>query len=549
MGTTDCLVVGHYDQSLEDLAARVLAGREASGGYCEVRTNCIVADGLHLSYAEVFNRLCERAWGIMPGFNPFHAPHAGVIYLVNRLRRVGVRAEPLHYVSAERLELTRSLRELQPKVVVITTTFYVQSEPVVELIDHIKDHLPEAFVVVGGPFVASRTIGSTEVSARLAKLGADALIVDAQGEQSLLALVDRVLRSEIAALAAIPNLIACDAGQLVATTRVEVEDNSLEQNRIHWAEFERDLSPPLAFVRTARGCPFRCAFCNYPAMAGGQHHLASVESICAELEELAALGVRHVAFVDDTFNVPLPRFKRLLTSIIERGLDLRWTSFFRCSNADEECFDLMAEAGCHAVFLGIESGDLSVLKAMNKAARPEAYRRGIAALSARGILTMASYVIGFPGETAETVQRTLAFMADYPTTFHNVQLYYHDSLAPIERRRAEFEIQGTGYAWEHRTMDWREASDWVHHAMCLQFGSVPLPLYGFSIWSLPYFEALGFTRDTFVDFARLAAEIFQSSLTAPDRALALDQYADRFAAMLTREDIEGSLLRCSQEAT
>lgn len=540
--SADCLVIGHFDQSVDDLAARVMPGKDASGGYCEVRTNCVVADGVHLSYADVFNRLCEDTWDLATGFSPFRAPHAGVIYLVNRLLGAGIDAQALHYVSADKIDLTDALRRLEPRVVVLTTTFYVQNEPLVELIEHVRRHAPSAFVVAGGPFVASRMQGPPGSDRRLAKLGADALIVDAQGEQALVALCRCVLRGELAALSSLPNLIVCDAGRHVLSTPTETEVNSLEQHRILWERFQPDLDPSVAFLRTARGCPFRCAFCNYPTMAGGQHNLASIDVVCAELETLASLGVRHVAFVDDTFNVPLPRFKRLMAAIAERDLDLRWTSFFRCSNADEECFDLMTEAGCQAVFLGIESGDPQVLKAMNKAARPEAYERGIATLTDRGILTMASYVVGFPSETSESVQRTLEFIAANPTTFYNVQLYYHDALAPIERRRAEFDLEGSGYAWEHRTMDWREASDWVHHAMCLPLTSLPLPLYGFSIWSLPYFEALGFSRRAFLGFAGLAADIFKASLASPGREPSLDAYAERFAAVVTREDIERSHL-------
>jgi radical SAM PhpK family P-methyltransferase len=528
-----CLIVGHFDQSVDDLAKSLLPSSEVSGGYSVIRTNCVVADGLHLSYPDVFRRLSGLSQGAVTTLNPFEAPHAGVIYLVNRLRSAGLDADGLHYVSSTMAELTTALEAVNPRLVVLTTTFYVQDAPLCALVANIRATKPGVFIVIGGPYVSSRMLGSPAAAQQLAHLGADALIVDTQGEQSLIRLAQEVLSGREDELDDIPNLLLCEANALLLSTRREIEENSLEENRVLWNGFSGDLSPPVAFVRTARGCPFRCAFCNYPAMAGGLHHLSSVDSVCAELEELASLGVRHLAFVDDTFNVPLPRFKSLLAAIVDRDLGLRWTSFFRCSNADEECFDLMAKAGCQAVFLGIESGDPSILKAMNKAARPDAYSRGIAALTERGILTMASYVFGFPSETRDTVRRTLDFVADNPTTFFNVQLYYHDSLAPIERRREEFGIEGTAYAWAHSTMDWREASDLVSYAMSSDCGVLPLPLYSFSIWSLPYFEAIGFTREDFVGLAGLAADIFRASLTSSDE-LSLGPYVGSFEAIADR---------------
>ncbi len=81
-------------------------------------------------------------------------------------------------------------------------------------------------------------------------------------------------------------------------------------------------------------------------------------------------------FIDDTFNVPLPRFKDLGRLMIQEQYNFNWFSYFRCSNSDEEAFDLMAKSGCKGVFLGIESGSPSILKNMNKAATIERYAEG-----------------------------------------------------------------------------------------------------------------------------------------------------------------------------
>jgi p-methyltransferase len=193
--------------------------------------------------------------------------------------------------------------------------------------------------------------------------------------------------------------------------------------------------------------------------------------------------------------------------MIEDQLGIEWVSFFRCSNADDECLDLMQQSGCIGVYLGIESGDPQVLKNMNKFANPEKYKTAIEGLHARGIMTLASFIIGYPGETATTVENTVEFLEESGSTFFNMQLYYHDPLAPIDRRRNEFGIQGSHYRWRHNTMCWEEAADWVEYAIRRVSTAVPLTLYGFSIWSIPYLLQRGLTVDQIQGFASVARRI------------------------------------------
>jgi radical SAM PhpK family P-methyltransferase len=534
----DCLVIGHFDMRLEELAARLRPNRDFSGAFSEIRTNSVRVGKEQLSYSELFGDLCRVSWDMRARLNPFDAPHSGAIFLANRLRRAGLGAQVVNFVSRNGEELISALTGARFKVVAITTTFYVEPSPIVELVRFIRSACEDAFIVVGGPFVVGRAAkNAVTAAAELEMLGADAVIFDTQGEQALLTLVRQVSAAGRPDPGGIANVAYWEPGtrNVVTGSRVR-ESNDLDDHRVRWSDFTTELTPRLAFLRTARGCSFRCAFCNYPAMAGG-HDLAGIGAACDELEELAGLGVGHVAFVDDTFNVPLPRFKALMREIARRDLGLHWTSFFRCSNADEEAFDLMAAAGCEAVFLGIESGDPAILTAMNKAARVANYERGIRALRQRGIMTMASYIIGFPGETKDSVQRTLDFIGENPTDFHNVQLYFHDRMAPIEARRAEFSLTGSEYSWDHATMDWREAADWVEYAMSTGSGSIPLPLYGFSIWSLPYFRALGFTTGEFKGFTGVAADVFRDGLFGE---VDLAGYSEKFRHVLTLDRLKAS---------
>jgi len=198
--------------------------------------------------------------------------------------------------------------------------------------------------------------------------------------------------------------------------------------------------------------------------------------------------------------------------MIENRFNLRWISFFRCSNADEEAMDLMIESGCVGVFLGLESGDSQILKNMNKNATLDRYKWGILNLHQRGIATFASIICGFPGETQQTVSNTLDFIEEMRPTFFNVQLYYHDLRSPVQARAAEFGIEGAGYSWRHNSMDWREAVQSVKNLYAKIHNSGPLTLYGFSLWAVPYLLAKGISLKQIVDFSYAARPFLLKSL-------------------------------------
>jgi len=198
--------------------------------------------------------------------------------------------------------------------------------------------------------------------------------------------------------------------------------------------------------------------------------------------------------------------------MIAEKFDLQWVSFFRCSNADDECFDLMKESGCLGVYLGIESGDQQILNNMNKFANVPRYREGIRKLKERGILTFGSFIAGFPGETKQSFMNTVEFVEQTSPTFFNVQLYFHDPMAPIHKQREQYGIEGNYYNWRHNTMSWQEGAECVEYMLRRVDNSFPLTLNGFSIWSIPYLLQNGFSVEQITSFARTARKMLIKGL-------------------------------------
>jgi radical SAM PhpK family P-methyltransferase len=297
----------------------------------------------------------------------------------------------------------------------------------------------------------------------------------------------------------VPNIAYVENGKLRRTATI-AENNSLDENFIDWRSFAAETKGGATIqTRTARSCAFKCSFCNYPARAGALT-LTSLDVLEQELDSMHELGVQNLVFIDDTFNVPFPRFKEICRLMIRKNYQFNWFSYFRCSNSDEEAIELMARSGCKGVFLGIESGSPTILTNMNKAATIEKYATGIEMLRRYGILTFGSFIIGFPGETDETVEETIDFIRKTKPDYYRAQMWYCEPGTPIQNNRVKYDIKGEGFVWSHATMDSLEAMDHIDRMFLTIDESLWLPQWSFDFWIIPYLLGKGISLVQFRDF-------------------------------------------------
>jgi p-methyltransferase len=508
----DCILVGYNDVDFDAFASTQQIMARYSGAYHEIKTNSIIWRGRRVPYMELMNQAITVAIGRNPRLSVFEAPLQALCYLGNHLRKQGFSVKLVNFFNHEK-DKFRSLLLSGPRAVAITTTFYVDNAPVIELIEFVRKYCPETKVIVGGPHIlnlASDHDQDTQKHIFETVIGADIYIIESQGEATLSQLIGQLRGGR--PLDVVPNLYyRSEDGSFRRTERV-VENNDLSQNSIDWRSFDKDFLSNIAYVRTARSCPYTCSFCNYPTMAGAYVN-SSLEAVENELKGLRERGVTDVVFIDDTFNYPLQRFKRLLRMMIVNEFGFRWVSFLRCSNVDEEAIDLMRQSGCVGVLLGIESGDQRILQLMNKSAKVDRYRWGIAELNKQGIASFASLICGFPGETEESVNNTMSFIEESKPTFYNVQLYYHDERAPIQKQANQFGIRGAGYSWSHNSMDWKTAASLAEFMIRSIESSIPLPLYGFSLWGISYLISKGISMEQIKEFGRITKPILLKGLT------------------------------------
>ncbi len=166
-------------------------------------------------------------------------------------------------------------------------------------------------------------------------------------------------------------------------------------------------------MMSGRGCPFNCAFCM--RVLGGRMRRRSAESICREMEyAIERYGVHTFDFEDDTMLIDNQPTREILQSMIDTGLAerVRWSGMIHASSARPELVGLARRAGCFRMAMGVESGDDRILKAIHKNITVEEVKEAVRVVKRAGIRLMAFYILGHPGETRETAERTVNLMAE-----------------------------------------------------------------------------------------------------------------------------------------
>ncbi len=175
-------------------------------------------------------------------------------------------------------------------------------------------------------------------------------------------------------------------------------------------------------VQTRRGCSFDCTYCSTPNLEGRRLRTRSPETVARHIARAAEAGFRRFHFVDNTFNLPPSYALRLCGCLASLPVRIDWRAILYPHAVSEELVRAMARSGCVEVALGFESGNLSVLRAMNKRFTPDEVRGISQALKAHGIRRWGFLLLGGPGETADSVEESLAFADSLQLDMLNVRV-------------------------------------------------------------------------------------------------------------------------------
>jgi len=166
---------------------------------------------------------------------------------------------------------------------------------------------------------------------------------------------------------------------------------------------------PFVALYTTRGCPAQCTFCLWPqTLSGHPWRKRSTDDVAAEMKKAKEIfpDVKEFFFDDDTFNIQKARTIELCAKL--KPLGLTWSCTSRVTT-DYETLKAMKEAGCRLLIVGYESGDPQILKNIKKGATVERARQFTKDCKKLGLLVHGDFILGLPGETHETIERTIAF--------------------------------------------------------------------------------------------------------------------------------------------
>jgi len=170
------------------------------------------------------------------------------------------------------------------------------------------------------------------------------------------------------------------------------------------------MKVPATTIVCSRGCPMRCSFCASSAMYGGVVRFRSPENVVAEIEHVKEkYEVKMIAFVDDTFTLFRRWVNRLCDRILEKKLDIIWGAAARVDTLNLQTLIKMKKSGCSTLFFGIESGVEFILKNIGKTFTLRKVMKVFEWCRKLGIRIIASFALGFPGETLDTIRRTIEF--------------------------------------------------------------------------------------------------------------------------------------------
>ncbi len=163
------------------------------------------------------------------------------------------------------------------------------------------------------------------------------------------------------------------------------------------------------YMITSRGCPYDCIYCS-PTLRvsyGKNMRFRSIQNVVDEMEFLVDSGVNVIVFKDDVFTVSKKRTIELCKEIIKRDVDVKWFAQTRSDCLDSELVDIMKDAGCGIIAIGVESGSNRILDIMEKDETREQAERAFDIIKNAGINSVGYFMLGAPTETIDEMKETI----------------------------------------------------------------------------------------------------------------------------------------------
>jgi anaerobic magnesium-protoporphyrin IX monomethyl ester cyclase len=267
-----------------------------------------------------------------------------------------------------------------------------------------KDACPDAKVLMGGPHA---TFSGEEILASEKNVD---IIVRGEGEETIVELA-----KQHSSLNDIKGIAFRKDEKIIQTpNRPYIQDlDSLPLPAYELLPMDKYniTGRNLLSVISSRGCPYQCPFCVASQMFGAPFRARNPQKVLDEMEWLRdEFGAEGIAFQDDTLTFDKHRAVEICDGMIERKMKLPWGCGTRADAVTKDLVSKMRKANCDEVMFGVESGCQRMRDVLKKKVSNEQCENAIKWTKEAGIFVTVSVILGYPGETKETLQESLDFV-------------------------------------------------------------------------------------------------------------------------------------------
>lgn len=347
----------------------------------------------------------------------FLTPPLNLMYLASSLEKDSYSVEIIDddLLQMGYQDVSQLAGKMNPKMVGVTaTTSTINSG--LKYLEKIKNILPNVLTVIGGPHA---TFMPYEI---LKDSDTVDVVIKGEGEKTMVELADYV--DEGLDLLNVRGIIFRDqkTGNLKSTPpRPLIKDlDSLPFPARHLVPFKSyDVTKEQSGgIITSRGCVYSCSYCSSSLIMGKKFRSRSPENVVDEIEELMdKYQIRDIGFMDDTFMLNKKRASNIADEIKARDLDLSFVASSRVDRVDQSLLDNLKSSGMKTIYYGVESGSQRILDLMKKGITLKNAEDAVKIAKNAGLQILTSFILGYPGETEEDMNRTIDFStkldADY----------------------------------------------------------------------------------------------------------------------------------------
>ncbi len=349
-------------------------------------------------------------------------PDIGLGYLASIARNAGHNVRLLDCLL-ERFDVNdfrQYLSDFKPDIVGMKT-FSCDLESIRDMIDAIRDIVPDAVSVIGGPHPTCEAPERLFVQFPLLDYA-----FAGEGEPGFPILIEKIA-SKNTDLEDVPGMIWRKDGKLIVNQKAMVDDlnelplpawDLIKPERYKCGYSFMTYQLPAAPMSMTRGCPFLCTFCGSHLITGRKVRKRNVDNIIEEIKFLQKnYGVRTIDIVDENFMFDPDLVTEFCERLMSEKIGIRWNCPYgvRITSLTEKLVRLMDKSGCFGMSFGIESGSQRILDMVKKRIKVEQIVEKIHMVRKETNMMLQGYfMFGFPTETAEEVEKTISLAKSLP---------------------------------------------------------------------------------------------------------------------------------------